>query len=163
MISYPYTLTQDDNDTLLVEFPDFPEAHTFGDTADTAAAHAVDALMTAIVLYMRDRRPLPRPSAGKLIATLPALASAKVELYLAMLTRGTTKYQLAKRLEVHPPQVDRLLDLRHSTRLEALEEALRAVDRTLWVMTKPFHPVPLTAALPKRGRRITPAKRSRSR
>ena len=36
--AYPVTLTKDSNGTILVDFPDFPEAHTFGDTKDEALA-----------------------------------------------------------------------------------------------------------------------------
>ena len=42
MFAYPIILTQDDN-TLLVTSPDFPECTTFGDDWEEAVARAVDA------------------------------------------------------------------------------------------------------------------------
>jgi len=36
MLKYPEKLSRDTNDTILVEFPDVPEAHTFGEDADEA-------------------------------------------------------------------------------------------------------------------------------
>jgi len=57
MVRYPVRVAEDDNNTILVTFPDFPEAHTFGDT-------------------------------------------------------------LARRLNVHLPQVDRLLNLKHGSKLD---------------------------------------------
>src|SRR5579862_6796021 len=65
MLKYPVTLKRDTNGTILVGFPDFPEAHTFGDDADEAMMHAVDALETALSMYIDDRRPIPVPSAVK--------------------------------------------------------------------------------------------------
>ena len=43
------------------------------------------------------------------------------------------KAELARRLNCHLPQVDRLLDLLHSSRLEQLEAAFRAVGKRLTI------------------------------
>jgi antitoxin HicB len=48
-----------------------------------------------------------------------------------MRDRGVRKTELARRLGVHLPQVDRLLDLRHGSRLDQVEDALRAVGKEL--------------------------------
>jgi antitoxin HicB len=47
-MDYPVILERDDNDTLLVSFPDFPEAHTYGIDREEALTHAQDALASAI-------------------------------------------------------------------------------------------------------------------
>ena len=60
-MDYPVTLTPDDNDTVLVSFPDLPEAHTFGTDEADALLHARDAIATIIDAYIRDRRPIPTP------------------------------------------------------------------------------------------------------
>lgn len=130
MLRYPITLTPDDNGTTLVGFPDFPEAHTFGETKDEAVARAVDALETAIEGYMRARRDIPAPSAtAGLFVTLPALAGAKVDLYTLMRAQQVNKTELAKRLNVHLPQIDRLLDLHHGSKVDQLEAAAKALGR----------------------------------
>ena len=36
MLNYPVTLTRDSNGSFLVEFPDFPEANSVGDTVEEA-------------------------------------------------------------------------------------------------------------------------------
>ena len=41
MLEYPIMLEEDDNDTLLVTSPDFPELTTFGDDREDAIARAV--------------------------------------------------------------------------------------------------------------------------
>ncbi|MGB5834881.1 MAG: type II toxin-antitoxin system HicB family antitoxin, partial [Thiohalocapsa sp.] len=62
MFDYPVELTPDGG-TLLVTFPDVPEAITFGADADEALSQAVDALESALSFYVGNRRPLPAPSA----------------------------------------------------------------------------------------------------
>ena len=127
MVDYPVTLRRDDNDTILVTFPDFPEAATFGDDREEALARAVDALETIIEAYIRDRQRIPKPSTGKLRVSLPPLAAAKVQLYKAMHRRRIRKTNLAKLLNVHLPQIDRLLDLKHASRIDQIEAAARAL------------------------------------
>jgi antitoxin HicB len=127
VVAYPVKLTRDDNDTVLVIFPDFPEAGTVGEDRDEALARAVDALETIIEAYIRDRQRLPNPSAGKLKVCLPPLAAAKVQLYKAMHCRRIRKTHLAKLLNVHLPQIDRLLDLRHASRIEQIDAAARVL------------------------------------
>jgi antitoxin HicB len=132
MWAYPITIEPDDNGTLLVSFVDIPEAHTFADDADEITARATDCVLTALEGYMKDRRPIPPPS-GELTGAvrLPPLAGAKIELYEAMRNAGVRKAELARRLRWHMPQVDRLLSLRHGSRLEHLEAALAALDHRL--------------------------------
>lgn len=136
MVRYPVHLEPDDNGTILVSFPDFPEAHTFGDDRDDALARAKDALATVVDGYIRARRPLPTPSAigrqGE-VAELSALMSAKVEIFNLMTAAGVTKSELGRRLDCHPPQVDRLLDLRHQSRVDQLDTAIRALGGQLMI------------------------------
>jgi antitoxin HicB len=135
MVRYPVTLTRDDNDTLLVSFPDFPEAHTFGEDKDEALTRAVDALQTIIDAYIRDRQNIPEPSAIKgEHVTLPALVATKLQLYRRMREEHINKTELARRLQVHLPQVDRLLDVRHGSKLEQLEAAAEALGGHLDVV-----------------------------
>ncbi|PYR89310.1 MAG: HicB family protein [Acidobacteria bacterium] len=134
MVRYPVTLTSDDNGTVLVTFPDFPEAHTFGDHNTEALARAVDALETIIDAYIRDRRDIPEPSAIAADSVrLPSLIATKVQLYKRMRHQHVTKSELARRLHVHMPQIDRLLDVKHGSRLEQLEAAAHALGGNLEV------------------------------
>jgi antitoxin HicB len=134
MVRYPVVLLPDDNGTVLVTFPDFPEAQTFGDSREEALAYASDALATIVDGYVRARRPLPAPSEihGD-AAELSALMSAKVELYNAMQALGVTKSDLGRRLNWHLPQVDRLLDLNHASQVDQLDAAVRALGGRLTV------------------------------
>ena len=87
MLHYPVRLTTE-GERVLVDFPDFPEAHTFGDTREEALTRASDALLTVIDAYMKDRQRLPQPSRGEAMVNVPPLAVPKIELYNAMQHTG---------------------------------------------------------------------------
>jgi len=131
MVRYPVVLEPDDNGTVMVTFPDFPEAQTFGDDEADALVRASDALATIVDGYIRSRRPLPAPSDGQHFAELSPLMSTKVQLYNAMQTLGLTKSDLGRRLNWHAPQIDRLLNLTHSSQVDQLDAAAKALGGTL--------------------------------
>jgi antitoxin HicB len=135
MLAYPVELTPDTNGTLLVTFPDLAEATTFGEDEAEALLRAVDALETVLAARIDDREDIPLPSAptGRPCVALPALSAAKVLLYRAMRKAGVRKADLARRLGWQGPQVDRLLDLGHASRLDQIEQALAALGKRLTV------------------------------
>ena len=132
MLVYPITLEEDDG-SVLATSPDFPELTTFGDDREEALARTVHALEEAIAARIHDRRDIPAPSRGETCAVLPTLTSVKVMLYQGMREQGIGKAELARRLGWHMPQVDRLLDLRHRSRLDQMDAALAAIGRRLYV------------------------------
>jgi antitoxin HicB len=132
MLRYPVKLTKDDNGTLLVTAPDLPEVATYGNDVAAALVHAADAIATALQGRITDRKEIPPPSPpkrGQRLVALPAIVAAKLALYRAMMETGTRKADLARKLGVHGPQVDRLLDLDHNSRLDQIEEAAGAIGR----------------------------------
>ncbi len=136
MVKYPVKLKRDTNGSLLVGFRDVPEAHTFGEDESEALERAADALETAFILYIEEKRTIPQPSElkkGEKAVVLPALSEAKITLYQAMRDEKVRKSELARRLGWHMPQVDRLLDLRHHSRLDQLEAAFAALNKRLTV------------------------------
>jgi antitoxin HicB len=136
MWDYPVKLTKDSDGSVLVSFRDVPEAHTFGADREEALARAVDALETALAMYVEDGKDLPiprRPARGQRTVRPSALAAIKLAVYAAMRQEGIRKTDLARRLGWHLPQVDRLLDLDHASRLDQVEAALAALGRRLVV------------------------------
>lgn len=132
MFDYPVILSSDGG-KILVTFPDVPEAITFGADEAEALQQAVDALETGLSFYVEDRRPLPEPSARPDLPTVcpSALERVKLALYREMLIQGVRQAELARRLGWKPPQVARLFDLGHASRLDQLEAAAKALGRTL--------------------------------
>jgi len=133
-LNYPVNLDPDSNGTVLVSFPDVPEAHTFGDDETEALLRAADALETALEFYTDAGQALPKaskPKRGQRTVSPCAQACIKLGIYHVMREQGVRKSELARRLGWHMPQVDRLLDMRHATRLEHAESALAALGRRL--------------------------------
>ncbi len=132
MLTYPVVLERDDN-TILVSSPDFPELNTFGMDREEAKARAVDALEEAIAARIHDGLDIPLPSKGRDCAVLPTLTAIKVMLYRGMTEQGIGKAELARRLGWHLPQVDRVLDVQHNSRMDQMDAAMGAIGRNLYV------------------------------
>lgn len=131
MLRYPVTLIEDDNGTILATCPDLPEAATFGADRDDALLRAIDAIETAIQGRMADRESVPLPSSAAETVELPMQTTLKILLYRTMRERKLRKAALARRLGWKAPQVDRLFDLRHASRLDQLEAAFTALGKRL--------------------------------
>lgn len=135
MFDYPVILTPDEG-AVLVTFPDVPEAITFGSDEDEALMYAVDALETALSFYVDARKLLPsvsNPGHGQRTVRPSVLECAKLGVYQAMTEQGIKKSELARRLGWHMPQVDRLFDLKHASRLEQIEAAANVLGRHIEV------------------------------
>jgi antitoxin HicB len=132
-VRYPLDLRPDQNNTIIAQAIDVPEALTFGDDEEQARAHAVDALICALAGYIDDRRPIPKPSPprGRPVAELPPMVAAKLAIYASMRDQSMTPATLAARLGCDPRQVRRLLDLDHASTLAQLERALAALGKRL--------------------------------
>jgi antitoxin HicB len=136
MRAYPAVLTPDPDGGFTVTFRDVPEAITEGDSREEALLHAEDALESALAMYIAAKEPLPAPSkaeAGEEMVPLSALGMAKTALYDAMREQGIGRAELARRLRWHLPQVNRVLDPRHASRMEQVEAALAALGLRLIV------------------------------
>jgi antitoxin HicB len=134
MFDYPVVLTAQPEGGFVVTFPDIPEAITQGEDKDEALLYAVDALEASLSFYVDGRKPLPvpsKPKRGQSVVHPSALESVKLAIYSEMITQGVRKSDLARRLGWHLPQVDRLLDLNHASRMEHLESAARSLGREI--------------------------------
>ncbi|MDQ2990749.1 MAG: type II toxin-antitoxin system HicB family antitoxin [Pseudomonadota bacterium] len=134
MLNYPITLEPDTNGTFLILFVDFPNVNSVAENREQIRTEALDALETALQGYF-DRRlavPLPSPAEpGQLVVTLSALSEAKVLLWNEMFAQQLKKADLARRLHVHNPQIDRLFDLSHASKLDFVEQAAKALGKRL--------------------------------
>lgn len=136
MRAYPAALTPDPDGGFTVTFRDVPEAISEGDTREEALLRAEDALESALVMYVAGKEQLPvlsAPEAGEVMVPLSALGMAKTALYDAMRDQAVGRAELARRLRWHLPQVNRVLDLRHASRMEHVEAALAALGLRLIV------------------------------
>jgi antitoxin HicB len=135
-LNYPVQLKAADEGGFVVTFPQVPEAITQGEDEGDALLRAVDALETALSFYIDSGRDLPKAGKvkrGQRAVRPSALACIKLAIYQTMRDQGVRKSDLARRLGWHMPQVDRLLDLNHASRLDQAEAALASLGRTLEV------------------------------
>lgn len=130
-VAWKIDLSPDDNDTLLVRCPAFPELVTFGDDEADARLHARDALEEAIAARIAEGRDIPAPdaAAGDGVS-VPLLSGLKALLYIQVRAEGITRAELQRRLGwPHRESVDRLFNLNHASRLDQMEAAFGALGR----------------------------------
>jgi antitoxin HicB len=133
-MKYPAKFAPTESGGFVVTFRDIPEAITQGDDETDALDMAADALLTAMDFYFEDRRQVPAPSApldGERLIELPLSASTKVLLLNEMLAQKVRPADLARLMGIKPQEVTRIIDLEHSTKIDTLAAAFKALDREL--------------------------------
>ena len=122
--------------TIVVTFPDVPEAVTQGRNEMDARAMAEEALGLVLLTYLKRGKPLPKARARSRslveIAVAPDVA-AKLAVLESFAAAGITKSELARRIGKDEKEVRRILDPKHPTKLPALIAALRALGKRLVV------------------------------
>jgi len=84
--------------------------------------------------YIEDRRMIPSPSKpkpGQHQVELPASYAAKILLLNEMSLQKVRPIELARRMKVTPQEVNRLLNVRHATKIDSIANALKALGKTL--------------------------------
>lgn len=132
-MEYPIVLDRSEGGAVIVKFPDFPDVRAEGEYKEDALIRAKEVLAKALGACMKSRKPIPSPSRGTNthVVRPPALVDAKVQVYQAMRTAGVGGAELARRLRWHRPQVDRLLNVSHGSRLDQLEAALSVLGKRM--------------------------------
>lgn len=118
---------------VLVTFPDLPEATTFGKDRVNALAAAVDCLEVALAGRIKDRANIPEPSLARdrpMVAP-GNLIAAKAALYLAMRQENVRPAELARRMEIDQPSINRLLDPRHASRPAQFDKAFAKLGKRM--------------------------------
>lgn len=124
-------------------FPGLLGAVTQGETHAEALAMAADCLrayfLGRIALGLdAPAAPAPRGRSGGDLhpVALPALETARIELYRTFRASGMRKSQLAAGMGIPRAHVDRLLDLNHASRLNQIEAAFRVLGKKLVIQTR---------------------------
>lgn len=122
--------------TILVRFPDLPEALTEGKSEADAMAQAADCLEEAIAGRISRGEGIPLPSRarkGQRMIPVPAPTAGKAALYIALREANLSRTELARRLGCDEKEVRRLLDPRHPSKLPRLQQALVLLGKRLVV------------------------------
>ena len=138
MVTYPALFEPDRRACgFVVTFPDFGYGVTQGDTLEEATEMPQDLLEGLISDSIDEGGDLPKPSKRRgrhyRVVSLPALQSAKVELYQAFRASGMRKAELARRIGIPKSNLDRLFDLKHQSRFDQLEAAFAALNKHIWI------------------------------
>jgi antitoxin HicB len=137
-LAWPVTLDPAEEGGFIVNFPDFPEGWSQGDSRDEALMQAADLLETMVANYMAEDWDLPDPSpaCGRPLVPLAPLVAAQAELFRTMRKAGLTQAGLAGRLGISEQQAQRLFDIRCAPRLDRIESAMRVLGRRLIVTSE---------------------------
>lgn len=122
--------------TVVVTFPDVPEAITQGCGEGDARAKAEEALALVLLTYLKRGKPLPKPRAkgrGLVDVAVAPEVAAKLAVLESFAAARMTKSELARRIGRDEKEVRRILDPKHPTKLPALTAALRALGKRLVV------------------------------
>ena len=133
VFEYPVVVHLEDG-SVWVSCPDVPEMACAGDTSEEALFDAVDALESALSFYVDKKMAIPLPATpteGQPVVRLPALTAAKAALWNTMVAQKISKTEMARRLGVNRPQVDRLVDLLHRSKIEQVEHALHVLGQRI--------------------------------
>jgi antitoxin HicB len=159
MLAYPIKITPDDNGTLLVTCPAFPEVTTFGDSRAEAQHAAANAIEEAIAARMSYGEPLPppvpaaenNPGRNSMLVRLPVMTALKAQLYILLRESGMTRAELSRKLGWHREAVDRLFRLDHASRLDRMEAAFKALQREMDVeIREPLQRPPMVDERPRK-------------
>jgi antitoxin HicB len=124
----------------VITIPDFGWGVSQGDTEEEADEMAVALLQTLVQTHIRKGEDLPKATRrrGRNLrpVRLPALQGAKAELYRQFLAAGITKTELARRLGIQKPNVDRLFELNHQSRLDQIEAGFAALGKRLMIQVQ---------------------------
>jgi antitoxin HicB len=68
---------------------------------------------------------------GRSVVELPTSLAAKVILLNEMLSQKVRPAELARRLKITPQEVNRLVNIHHTSKIDGISGALRALGKTL--------------------------------
>jgi antitoxin HicB len=140
-MEYPALFEPAEEGGFIITFPDFGWGMSQADTEAEAHIMATALLQTLAQEHIRNGEPLPlsgKPRGRKVrMVRLPALQSAKAELYRLSLASGVRKAELARRLGIPKANVDRVFDLGHRSRLDRIEAAFQALGKEIRIEVRP--------------------------
>ena len=132
--SYPVSVQSNNEGGFIATFPDVPEANTEAWDLDELKTNAQDALITAIDFYIEDHRQFPSPSKGRngdMVIDLPASVDIKILLLNLMVSHNVRPVDLARKMRVKPQKINRIIDVRHATKIDTIQKAIKALGRDL--------------------------------
>ncbi|EAO1133512.1 hypothetical protein EX011_21345 [Salmonella enterica] len=119
-------------------FPDFPDVVVLSDTAEQLESDAYDALITKLMMYMEagQQVPLPQAKGPAQISLLPSIA-AKILLQNLAVEQNKSRSWIASQMGVSRQVMTRLFNLRETTKVETIQNALDAMGYEMQISIAP--------------------------
>ncbi|MFZ6745407.1 type II toxin-antitoxin system HicB family antitoxin [Undibacterium sp. JH2W] len=136
---YPAKFSENAQGNVNVTFRDIPEAIADGDCEDSAIFRAGEALVCAMKIYLQNKRSVPMPSTpreGEKIIEIHLQIWAKILLLNEMVKQNVKPVELARKMNLSPQSVNRIVDIYHPTKIETTYDALKSLDSLLCLNTE---------------------------
>lgn len=122
-----------------VEFPDFPGLEVTAETAESIETDAYDALIGKLMSYMEvgTQVPLPVNEPDPAYITLVASVPPKILLHNIAVSQNRSRSWIASQMGVSRQVMTRIFNLRESTKVETIQNALDPLGYDLSVTLEP--------------------------
>ena len=120
--------------TEIIKCRDLPELLSWTNEGETLKAWARYAVEDCIMFRMRDGEIIPEasdPKPGEYVVRLTLNEEAKILLHNEMLKEKLSHADLAKMINLGLPDVTRLLNLKHKTKIETIVSVLNTMGKDL--------------------------------
>lgn len=137
---YPLDISPNEDGTLRVSIRNLEGAVTACDDIHHVAEMAMDAFRTAAESYISNGIAVPLPTTSKRTDSfleIPIGVSAKILLLNEMINQNVRTSDLARLMGTRPQNINRLVKLHTSSKIEHIDAALRALGKSLQLATKP--------------------------
>lgn len=134
MYQYQYPANLEDNGEggFIVSFRDIPEINTEIWNMDELFETGKDALITAADICFEKRIIFPKPSKkmeNEVLIPLPISVVAKILLLNTMVEGNIRAADLARKMNIKAQEVNRIINLRHNTKIDTIQTALKALNK----------------------------------
>ncbi|WP_077664595.1 MULTISPECIES: type II toxin-antitoxin system HicB family antitoxin [Rodentibacter] len=133
MLFYPAIFEPDEKSGYVAHFPQFG-GFTQGETIEETKEMCEDLLISYLEDYFDMDKEIPMPDKvqkGQYAIALPTLMVAKVLLHNELVKRNINKASLARLLDASPAEVQRIMNLRHNTKINTIDRAFEALGKQL--------------------------------
>ena len=132
--NYACRVIKADDGTEIIKCRDFPELLSWsvdGKSLETWAKYAIEDCLN---FRMKDRMPIPEASPAQeeeFVVELELTQVAKILLSNEMVSRGISRAELSRLSGVRLPELTRLLNIHHATKIDRLDGVMRTIGKKL--------------------------------
>ena len=120
--------------TEIIKCRDLPELLSWPEDGETLEQWAKYAVEDCIAFRIKDGEIIPEasdPEPGEYVVKLTTSEEAKILLHNEMVKGNISRAEFARRANMRLPDVTRLLNIKHQTKLDTIASALQVVGKQL--------------------------------